>query len=51
MTALKWKDSNDSDSNKYSSNSWKGCVLEDDLEYPKALDKLRNGYPLAPGLE
>ena len=32
------------DSNKYTSNSSKGCVLQVDLDYPK---KLRD-YPLAP---
>ena len=34
--------------NKYSSNSSKGCVVEVvDLEYPKELRQLHNGYPLA----
>ena len=28
-------------------NSSKGCVLEADLEYPKALRELHNNYPLA----
>ena len=37
------------DLNKYTSNSSKGCVVEDDLEYPKELHKLLNNYPLAPG--
>ena len=36
------------ESNKYSSNSFKGCVLEVDLEYPKELHELYNDYPLAP---
>ena len=36
------------DSNKYSSNSLKGSVLEVDLEYPKELHELHNYYPLAP---
>ena len=35
-------------SNKYS-NSFKGCVLEVDLEYPKELCKLHNDYPLFSG--
>ena len=35
-------------SNKYSSNSLKGCVLEVDLEYPKELYELNNDYPLDP---
>ena len=34
--------------NKYTCNSSKGCVLRVDLEYPKELRKLHNGYPLAP---
>ena len=34
--------------NKYTSSSSKGCVLEADLEYPKDLRELHNGYPLAP---
>ena len=35
------------DSNKYSSNSTKGCGLEVDLEYPTGLRELDNDYPLA----
>ena len=34
--------------NKYTSNSSEGCVLEVDLEYPKELHELHNGYLLAP---
>ena len=34
--------------NKYTRNRSKDCVLEVDLEYPKELCELRNGYPLAP---
>ena len=34
--------------NKYSCNKSKGCVLEMDLEYPKALRALCNDYPLDP---
>ena len=34
--------------NKYTSNSPKGCILEIDLEYPKELRELHNGYPLPP---
>ena len=45
---FKWIDPKDFDSNKYSSNSSKGCVLEVDLEYPKELCELHNDYPLAP---
>ena len=35
------------DLNKYTSNSSKGSVLEVDLEYPKKLRGLHNGYPIA----
>ena len=45
---LKWVDSEEFDLNKYTSNSSKGCVLEINVEYPKELLKLDNGYPLAP---
>ena len=45
---FKWIDPKEFDSNKYSSNSAKGCVLEVDLEYPKELCELHNDYPLAP---
>ena len=34
--------------NKYTSNSSRGCVLEVNLEYPKELRELHNGYPLGP---
>ena len=44
---LKRIDPKEFDSNEYSSNSSKGCVLEVDLEYPKELHEL-HGYPLAP---
>ena len=45
---FKWIDSKEFDLNKYTSNSSKGCVLEEDLEYPKELRELHNDYPLAP---
>ena len=45
---LKWVDPKQFDLNKYTSSSSKGCVLEVDLEYPKDLRDLQNGYPLAP---
>ena len=32
---FKWTDPKDFHSNKYSSNCWKGCVLEVDLDYRK----------------
>ena len=38
------------DFNKYTKISLKECVLELDLEYPKALGELRNDYPLAPDI-
>ena len=34
--------------NKYSSDSFKGCALEVDLDYPKQLQELHKDYPLAP---
>ena len=45
---FKWRDPKDFVSNKNSSNSSKGCVLEVDLEYPKELNEINNNYPLAP---
>ena len=45
---LKWINSKEFDLNKHTSNSSKGCVLEVDLEYPRELRKLHNGYSLAP---
>ena len=36
------------DLNKYTSNSSKGIVLVEDLEYPKELQELDNDYTLAP---
>ena len=36
------------DLNKYTSHILKGCILEVDLGYPKALRELYNDYPLAP---
>ena len=42
-----WIDPKDFDSNRYKSQSLKGCVLEVDLEYPKELRELHNDYPLA----
>ena len=48
IVRFKWTDPKNFDSNKYSSNSSKGCVSGVDLEYPKELCGLHNGYPLAP---
>ena len=47
-SGLKWIDPREFKSNKYSSNSLKGCVLEIDLEYPRELPQLNNNYPLVP---
>ena len=44
---FKWIESNDFDSNRYSGNSWKGYVLEVDLEYPKELCELHKDCLLA----
>ena len=44
---FKWIDPKEFDLNKYTSNSSKGCVLEDDLTYPKELHEVHNGYTLA----
>ena len=44
----KFKDPKEIDSNKYSRNSSKDCVLEVDLQYPKEWRELHNHYPLAP---
>ena len=45
---LKWVDPQESDQNKYTSNSFNECVSEFDLEYLKELRELNNDYPLAP---
>ena len=45
---FKWIDSKEFDSNKYSSNSLKRCVLEVDLGYPKELRELHNNYLSVP---
>ena len=46
LNGFKWIDLKDFDSNKYSRNSSKRCVLETDLENSKELIDLYNGYPL-----
>ena len=46
-SGFKWIDPKKFDLNKYTTSSSKGCVLEDDLEYPKKLWKLHKDYPLA----
>ena len=47
-SGFKWIDPKDSDLNKYTSNSSKVCLLEDDLEYLKGLRELVDDYHLAP---
>ena len=46
-SGFKWKDPKEFNTNKYTNNNSKGCVLEVDLEYPKELRELYNDYPLA----
>ena len=41
-------DPKDFDMNKYTRNSSKGCILEDDLKYLKELRELHSDYHLAP---
>ena len=46
-----WIDPKEFNLNKWTSNSSEGCVLEvswRNLEYPKELRELHNGYALAP---
>ena len=45
-SGLKWIDPKEFDLKKYTINSPKRYVLEADLEYPKDLPELRNGYPV-----
>ena len=47
-SVFKWIDPKESDLNKYSSNNFKECVSEVDLEYPKESHELKNIYSLAP---
>ena len=47
-SVFKWIDPKESDLNKYSSNNFKECVSEVDLEYPKESHELKNNYSLAP---
>ena len=47
-SGFKWIDTKEFDSNEYTSNSSKGCVLEVGLEYPKELWKLHSDNPLGP---
>ena len=48
---FKWIDPNKFDSNEYSSNSSKACVLEVDAKHPKEWHKLHNYRPLAPEIK
>ena len=47
-SVFKWIDPKESDLNKYSSNNFKECVSEVDLEYPKESHELNNNYSLVP---
>ena len=47
-SSFKWIDLKDIDSNKYSSTTSKGCVLEVDLEHQKEFPELHNDCFLAP---
>ena len=42
-SGFKWIDHKEFDLTKYTINDSKGCVLEDDPEYPKELRELHNG--------
>ena len=44
---FKWIDPKEFDSNRYTSDSSKVCVLEVDLEYPEESRELHNHYPSA----
>ena len=46
-SGFKWTDPKEFDSNRYSSNSSKGSVLEVGLEYSKKEHELHSDYPLA----
>ena len=48
ICGFKWRDPKEFDLHKYTSNSWKGCILKADLEYLKELSELHNDCPLAP---
>ena len=47
-SGFKWIDPKEFDSNNYTSNSSKECILEVYLEYSKELQELHTDYPLAP---
>ena len=47
-SGFKWIYPKESDLNKYTSSSSKGCVFEVVLEYPKELPELHNDYRPAP---
>ena len=43
---FKWLDPAKFSLDRYNDNSFRGCVLEHDLEYPKEVQGLHNDYPL-----
>ena len=45
-SGFKCRNPKEFDLNKYTSDIWKGCVLEVDLEYSKELRELHNDYSL-----
>ena len=47
-SGFKWIDPKEFYLNKYTSNSWKGCVPKVDLEYPNKLRKLHDDNLLLP---
>ena len=47
-SSFKWIDPKEFHLQKYTNNSFKGCILKVDLEYPKELQELCNVYPLSP---
>ena len=44
QSGFKWVDPKEFDLSKYDNNSSKVCALEVELEYPKKIHKLHNGY-------
>ena len=45
---FKWIRSEEFDLNKYNTNSFKGCVIEANPEYPKELQEIYSDQPLDP---
>ena len=48
LDGLKWFNLAKFHLDKYDDNSFRGCILEVDLEYSRKLHKLHNNSPLAP---